>query len=152
MLMVVGAPGGFFSQSVLSQENETAPPQILQQLNETKTPPEQVDLTVLLQDRLSALNEDLKSRNLESALATVRQLELQLQLLTSNQTSLANPEEPIMPASFQTNSQGGQYQSVLFQENSQGGQYQSTALCRYYYYAWDERTQQYLLFYRWVVC
>jgi hypothetical protein len=138
MFGVVGAPGSFFPPSVLAQVNETAPPQELQQLNETKTPPEQVDLSVLLQDRLSKLNEDLKSRNIESALNTVRQLELQLQLFTGNQTSLERPQEPIMPASFQANSEGGQYQSALFQENSEGGQYQSIAICRYYYWDWDD--------------
>ena len=152
MFGVVGAPGSFFPQSVLAQENETAPPQALQQLNETKTPPEQVDPSVLLQDRLSALNEDLKSRNIESALAIIRQLELQLQLLTGNQTSIENPQEPIMPASFQTNSQGGQYQSALFQENSEGGQYQSIAICRYYWTVWDAVYGVWRTYYRDYVC
>lgn len=60
ILGVIGAPSSFFPQSVLAQENETAPPQALQQLNQTKTPPEQVDLSAALQDRLSRLSETLK--------------------------------------------------------------------------------------------
>jgi hypothetical protein len=140
MLGVIGATGSFFPQSVLAQEeiqkkNETAPPKALEQLNETKTPPQQADLNVLLQDRLSNLTQYLKSRDIEGALNTVRLLELQLQLLGSNQTSLENPQKPI---SFQANSEGGQYQSALFQENSEGGRYHSVDICRYYYVAWDD--------------